>query len=404
MATNAWYKAIGIYGYTHQSFQQVGERVTLTVQHDGAELRCPHCRGMNIIKRGTVVRTWHAPPLGLRTTVVTAKVPRIECRRCCRTYVIPVPFAPPGRSDTHTFERMVLELRKSMTLKDVARHMGVSDATVRDIEKRWLGRHFSKPKLKHLKRLAIDEISIRKGHVYITLVMDLESGAVVFVGNGKGADALKPFWVRLKASHAKVEAVAMDMSAAYFRAVTLNLPDAAIVFDWFHIVKLLNDKLTAVRRDLYREATDKDQRQALKGIRWLLLKRAENLDDAKHETEHLEAALSLNGPLAMAYYLKEELACVFDERTKTAARRSLKQWIRLARATGLSQLRSFAKTMESYTEQIISWFDYRISSGPMEGTNNKIKTMKRQAYGYRDQEYFKLKILAIHESTYRLIG
>lgn len=404
MATNAWYKAIGIYGYTHQSFYQAGGSITLTVQHDGADLRCPHCRGTNIIKRGTISRTWHAPPLALHTVVVTAKVPRIECRRCCRTFVIPVPFAPPGRSYTHSFERMVLELRKSMTLKDVARHMGVSDATVRDIEKRWLGRHFAKPKLKHLKRLAIDEISIRKGHVYITLVMDLESGAVVFVGNGKGADALKPFWVRLKASHAKVEAVAMDMSAAYFRAVTINLPEAVIVFDWFHIVKLLNEKLTAVRRDLYNKATDKDQRQVLKGIRWLLLKRAVNLDDDKNETEHLEAALSLNAPLAIAYYLKEELAWIFDEPTKAAARRSLKDWILLARASDLSQLQSFAKTMETYMEQILSWFDFRISSGPMEGTNNKIKTMKRQAYGYRDQEYFKLKILAIHQSTYRLIG
>lgn len=404
MATNAWYKAIGIYGYTHQSFYQAGGSITLTVQHDGADLQCPHCRGTNIIKRGTISRTWHAPPLALHTVVVTAKVPRIECRRCCRTFVVPVPFAPPGRSYTHSFERMVLELRKSMTLKDVARHMGVSDATVRDIEKRWLGRHFAKPKLKHLKRLAIDEISIRKGHVYITLVMDLESGAVVFVGNGKGADALKPFWVRLKASHAKVEAVAMDMSAAYIRAVTINLPKAVIVFDWFHIVKLLNEKLTAVRRDLYNKATDKDQRQVLKGIRWLLLKRAVNLDDDKNETDHLEAALSLNAPLAIAYYLKEELAWIFDEPTKTAARRSLKDWILLARASDLSQLQSFAKTMETYMEQILSWFDFRISSGPMEGTNNKIKTMKRQAYGYRDQEYFKLKILAIHQSTYRLIG
>lgn len=115
---------------------------------------------------------------------------------------------------------MVLELRRCMTLKDVARHMGVSDWTVRDIEKRWLGRRFKKPKLKHLKRLAIDEISIRKGHVYITLVLDLDSGAVVFVGDGKGADALNPFWKRLKASHAKVEAVAMDLSAAYRLAVS----------------------------------------------------------------------------------------------------------------------------------------------------------------------------------------
>jgi transposase len=299
---------------------------------------------------------------------------------------------------------MVLELRRSMTLKDVARHMGVSDWTVRDIEKRWLGRRFKKPKLKHLKRLAIDEISIRKGHVYITLVLDLESGAVVFVGDGKGADALNPFWKRLKASHAKVEAVAMDLSAAYRLAVTTHLPEAAIVFDWFHIVKLLNDKLTALRRDLYRNATDKEQRQVLKGIRWLIIKRSENLNDDKDESERLDEALSLNAPLALAYYLKEELEWVFQENTKARARRFLEDWIERARATGLSQLKTFAKTLETHAEGILSWFDHPISTGPLEGTNNKIKTMKRQAYGYRDQEYFKLRILAIHESSYRLIG
>ena len=258
--------------------------------------------------------------------------------------------------------------------------------------------------MKHLKRLAIDEISIRKGHVYITLVLDLESGAVVFVGDGKGADALNPFWKRLKASHAKVEAVAMDLSAAYRLAVTTHLPEAAIVFDWFHIVKLLNDKLTALRRDLYRNATDKEQRQVLKGIRWLIIKRSENLDDDKNESQRLDEALSLNAPLALAYYLKEELAWMFEERTKARARRFLEDWIGRARATGLSQLKTFAKTLETHAEGILSWFDHPISTGPLEGTNNKIKTMKRQAYGYRDQEYFKLRILAIHESSYRLIG
>ena len=140
--------------------------------------------------------------------------------------------------------------------------------------------------------------------------------------------------------------------------------------------------------------------QLAEGDHHLIPARSQN----KNETEHLEAALSLNAPLAMAYYLKEELACVFDEPTNTAARRSLKDWIRLARASGLSQLQSFANTMEIYTEQIVSWYDFRISSGPMEGTNNKIKTMKRQAYGYRDQEYFTLKVPAIHQSTCRLFG
>jgi transposase len=404
MGTNAWYQALGIYGYRHQSYRQADGVISLTVAHHGAELRCPHCNGTNIIRRGFIHRVWHAPPVGLHPVVVSGQVPRVECRRCNSTHVVPVPFASPGRSYTHSFERMVLELRRSMTLKDVARHMGVSDWTVRDIEKRWLGRRFKKPKLKHLKRLAIDEISIRKGHVYITLVLDLESGAVVFVGDGKGADALNPFWKRLKASHAKVEAVAMDLSAAYRLAVTTHLPEAAIVFDWFHIVKLLNDKLTALRRDLYRNATDKEQRQVLKGIRWLIIKRSENLNDDKDESERLDEALSLNAPLALAYYLKEELEWVFQENTKARARRFLEDWIERARATGLSQLKTFAKTLETHAEGILSWFDHPISTGPLEGTNNKIKTMKRQAYGYRDQEYFKLRILAIHESSYRLIG
>lgn len=404
MATNAWYQALGIYGYRHQSYRQSDGVISLTVVHNGSELRCPHCNGTSIIRRGFISRVWHAPPVGLHPVVVSAQVPRVECRGCNSTHVVPVRFATPGRSYTHSFERMVLELRRCMTLKDVARHMGVSDWTVRDIEKRWLGRRFKKPKLKHLKRLAIDEISIRKGHVYITLVLDLDSGAVVFVGDGKGADALNPFWKRLKASHAKVEAVAMDLSAAYHLAVTTHLPEATIVFDWFHIVKLLNDKLTALRRDLYRNATDKEQRQVLKGIRWLIIKRSENLDDDKDESQRLDEALSLNAPLALAYYLKEELEWVFEERTKARARRFLEDWIERARATGLSQLKTFAKTLETHAEGILSWFDHPISTGPLEGTNNKIKTMKREAYGYRDQEYFKLRILAIHESSYRLIG
>lgn len=291
-----------------------------------------------------------------------------------------------------------------MTLKDVARHLGVSDWMVRDIEKRWLGKHFAKPRLRDLRHIAIDEISTKKGHKYLTIVMDLESGAVVFVGDGKGADALSPFWKRLKASHAKVEAVAIDMSAAYYQAVSDHLPDAAIVFDWFHIVKLLNDKLSQLRRDLYREATDQLQKKVLKGIRWLLLKRSENLDDQRNESERLNAALQLNEPLATAYYLKEYLQQLWDHKTRTAANRFLDDWIGLAEASGIRVLKTFARTLARYRTGILAWYDHPISTGPLEGTNNKIKTLKRQAYGFRDQQYFKLKIMALHHSRLELIG
>ncbi len=404
MSTSVLYRALGIRGYKHQSIRDQGGGITLRVRHDGTELKCPQCGGSNISRRGTVPRRWSALPIGNRPVTVFANVPRIECHDCETEPVVPVPFADSRRSYTRSFERLVLDLRQSMTLRDVARHLNISDWMVRDIEKRWLGKHFAKPPLKGLRHIAIDEISTKKGHKYLTVVMDLQSGAVVFVGDGKGADALNPFWTSLKASHAKVEAVAIDMSAAYYQAVTQNLPEAAIVFDWFHIVKLLNDKLSQLRRDLYREATDQLQREVLKGIRWLLLKRSENLDEDRNELERLRAALKLNESLAAAYYLKEDLRLLWEEPTKQAASRFLDDWIRMAEATGIRVLKSFARTLARYRRGILAWYDYPISTSPLEGTNNKIKTLKRQAYGFRDQKYFKLKIMAIHHSRFELIG
>ena len=117
----------------------------------------------------------------------------------------------------------------------------------------------------------------------MTLVLNLRSGAVVFVGDGKGAEALTAFWKRLRASHAKVKAVATDMCKAYIKAVRENLPRAVHVFDHFHVIKLYNEKLSAFRRELFRTLTDEPERKILKGTRWLLLKNPENLDAAQRE-------------------------------------------------------------------------------------------------------------------------
>ena len=118
---------------------------------------------------------------------------------------VKVPFADPRRTYTHAFERYALELSSFTTIQDVARHLDVSWDIIKDIQKRNLRRQFRKPKLKNLKEIAIDEVAIGKGHRYFTLVLDLRTGAVVFVGDGKGAEALMPFWKRLRAAHAKVE-------------------------------------------------------------------------------------------------------------------------------------------------------------------------------------------------------
>ncbi len=131
-----------------------------------------------------------------------------------------------------------------MTLLDVACPLEMGWDCVKGIFKRHLARRYATPKLGRLKYIAIDEVTVRKGHKYLTLVMDLRTGAVVFVGEGKGAEALMPFWERLRRTHAKIAAVATDMSAAYIGAVAENLPGAALVLDHFHVVKLMNYKLS----------------------------------------------------------------------------------------------------------------------------------------------------------------
>ncbi len=238
----------------------------------------------------------------------------------------------------------------------------------------------------------------------MTVVLDLQSGAIVHVGEGKGGDALEPFWKRLKASHARIEAVATDMSQAYISAVRQYLPKAALVFDRFHIMKLFNDRLSGLRRDLYREATVGLQKDVLKGIRWLLLKNWENLDEDKNESERLQEALDLNQSLATAYYMKDELRLLWEQDEVWEAQELLADWCARARASGIRMLQRFANTLAGHRSGILAWYRYPISTGPLEGTNNKITTLKRQAYGYRDQEYFRLKLFALHLSHYELIG
>ena len=146
------------------------------------------------------------------------------------------------------------------------------------------------------------------------------------------------------------------------------------------------------------------QKKVLKGVRWLLLKRPENLDPTRREPERLAEALRLNEPLAIAYHLKDQLHEIWEQDDQETAQALLLDWIAYAESSGLRMLRKFARTLRFHAFGILAWYDYPISTGPLEGTNNKIKTMKRQAYGFRDPEFLRLKILAIHRTTYALVG
>ncbi len=404
MSTSILYHGFGIVGYRYVKTRYQGKAIIFTICHRRERLYCPVCRSRNVTLRGKTTRRFRTFPVGFKVIFLELEVQRVGCLECRRVRQVSLGFADPRFTYTHAFERYALELSKNMTIQDVARHLSVSWDVIKDIQKRDLTKRFAKPGLKHLKTIAIDEIAVRKGHQYLTVVMDMDSGAIVFVGNGKGADALDPFWKRLKRAQADIQAVAMDMSPAYTSAVSANLPKAAIVFDHFHVIKLFNDQLSNLRRELYHEAKDVLQKKVLKGTRWLLLKNPENLNAAKAEKDRLKEALQLNHPLSCAYYLKEDLRQIWFQKSKDRAHRVLADWVKRAETSGIKMLVKFSKTIASFRSGILAYYDYRISSGALEGTNNKIKTMKRMAYGFRDMEFFKLKIMAIHETKYALVG
>jgi transposase len=404
MSTSLLYHGLGIRGYHYVKTLYEEGGIVFVIEQPRDTYSCSKCGSEKVTSQGTISRQWRCVPWGHKPVFVRFAVPRLKCWSCHHTRQAAVSFADPKKHYTKSFARYVLELSQFMTLKDVALHLGLSWDTVKDIQKKRLTMQYAKPKLKHLRQIAIDEISIGKGHRYITLVLDLESGAVVFVGQGKSAAALDPFWVRLRASHARIEAVATDMSPAYIAAVLEHLPKAVHVFDRFHVVKLFNHELSELRRELYREATELLQKQVLKGTRWLLLKNPENLNEDRLESKRLKEALELNQSLATAYYLKEDLRQFWNQKTYFKAKRFLERWCKRAEASGIRRLQKLAKTIRGHRSGLLNWYLYPISTGPLEGTNTKLRVMQRQAYGFRDKEYFQLKIYQLHETRHALVG
>jgi transposase len=404
MSVTLLYQGFYLQGYTLKKLSGEEHCLFLELEPQPHRVCCSECHSMNVIRRGHTTRTWRHLPIGKHCTWVQITVPRVECRDCGVVRQIHLGFAEPRYTYTRAFERYVLELSRYMVPQDISLHLGVSWDIVKDIQKRHLQTRYAKPRLKNTRRIAIDEICIGRGFRFLTIVLDLDSGAIVFVGNGKNAESLAPFWRRLRASRAKIKAVAMDMSKAYRSAVEEHLPTAAIVFDRFHVMKLMNEKLTQLRRELYRQATGSLHQDVLKGTRWLLLKNHENLDPVKGEPRRLQQALKLNESLATAYYLKEDLRQLWEQPSQKAARLKLLDWYHQAMASGVRVLQVMARTLLSHQAGLLAWYDHPISTGPLEGVNNKIKTMQRQHYGLRDQEFQRLKLYQLHETKYALVG
>jgi transposase len=399
MSTQALYHLFHIRGYSYVETSRQGTGTVVRIQPQRGQLRCSACASHDVVCSGSVLRRLRHVPCGTWPVWLEVAVPRLLCGACGRLRQLRLSFASARVGYTRAFARFIVTLAQSMSLLAVARFLRVNWDLVKGIVKRHLHRRFGRPPLGQVRRLAIDEINLGRKIGFWTIVMDLDSGAVLYVAEGRKGAALEPFWRRLRASGARIEAVATDMAHSYIHAVRQNLPEAVLVLDRFHVVKLYKEGLDQLRRSEIRRASN-ERRKVLAGTRWILLKRADHLDPARGEPTRLQRALEVNQRLMVAYYLGEDLNQLWQQETRLAAESFLSDWIESAYSSGISQLQRIAKTLSRHSAQLLNWADHQISTSPLESANGRIRLLQRRAYGFRDKEFLALSIYAMHERIY----
>jgi len=288
-----------------------------------------------------------------------------------------------------------------MTVRDVAEHTRLHWATVKAIDRKRLRRNVPRDAdLRKLRYIGVDEVSVRRGHRYLTTVVDLETGRVVFVGEGRRTDSLEPFIRRLKRIGVELRAVAMDMWKPFAKAVRRYYRRLPLVYDVFHILADFSRTLNEIRVDEYTRLKG-NLSHLIKGARYLLLRGQETLSISARQK--LEQLLRINRPISLAYVLKEDLRRLWTLPSQDQALSFLADWIAKALSSGVVPLRRFARKLRRHAEGILNHYLFPISTARVEGINNQIKVIKRKAFGYRDLSYFKLKIYNLHTLRYPFV-
>lgn len=386
------------------------------------DVRCPHCQG-EVYADGYGHTTLKDMPVWYgMAQELTFLSHRYECTRCGKKFTEDVPLRHPGTKVTERAARWIQAmLRFKVSIRSIQKLTGIHWETIRnlhlEIMENTLEQHKAELKASGYrpKFLAVDEFSIRKGHTYATCVMDLETGEVLWVGEGRSKDDFEQFFKETEPDFlTDVMAVAMDMNASYHLVVKKHMPQVQIVYDRYHMqAQFGKDVLGAVRlsearahkerslavketiahlqgeeRKRAKEEARQEQQQysEMKKLRWTLLTKADSLSESK--AAHLAEILDSHSTLAVCYAMKEEMCSLFDLRDPVAAEIGWKKWFAAAKESGIPALVKFAELKEKRIDGLIAHATYPISTGKLEGFNNKIKVAKRLAYGYRDNHFF----------------
>jgi transposase len=340
--------------------------------HCGGCLR--RCRRVHDRRR----RQWRHLDMAGMECHLEAVVRRVKCTRCGVTTEL-VPWAEHASGFTRDFETTLAYLAQHADQTTVCTTMRVAWTTVGRVASRVVERELREDPLEGLTRIGIDELSYRRHHEYITIITDHVRGRVVWAAPGKNADTVRGFFATLGKERAeRIEAVTIDMSQAYATAVREACPNAAIIYDRFHVQRLAHDALDRVRREQWR-AADVDDKRAIKGTRFALQKRAWNMSDV--DEGKLRDVQRTNRPLYRAYLLKETLAAILDGGQVNVARDRLLEWVAWAQRSKLAPFRRAAKTIKHHIEGIVAYVQTGLSNARSEGMNGKVRTITRRSFG-----------------------
>jgi transposase len=319
---------------------------------------------------------------------ILLKTYRIICKGCYRG-MEKLDFILPGERFTEKFANHIYELCEKMTLKDAAKECMINWRTAKRIDKKKLKERFKDLKRVSPKRIGIDEIAHEKGHKYLTIVRDLDKG-VIWVGIGRKKETLDEFFKELGEKKCKnIYVAVIDMWDPYIKSIKENT-NADIIFDKFHVAKKINEVVDEIRKKEFSKAS-KEERINMKHKRFLLLYRNKNLD--KEQKKNLNELMKQNKKLYESYLLKEQILGIFDRRQENIALERLKSWEKNVKKVKIGEFSKLLKTLKRYKYGIENYFRHHVTNGASEGYNNKINIIKRRAYGFKDLEYFKLKIL-----------
>lgn len=343
----------------------------------GSRFTCPTCGAANCPAYDTERKTWRHLNFFQHQAYLTARVPRVRCETC-GIKTVSVPWARPDSGFTLLFEAMVMTMVSAMPVKAVARMVGEHDTRLWRVVHHYVEQARARADASGVTQVAIDETAARRGHDYITLFVDIDQARVLFATEGRDATTIAAFADDLAAHGGDPETigeVCIDMSPAFIKGVGESLPNAAITFDKFHAVKIINDAV-----DLVRRAEQKGQ-GLLRGTRYIWLRNPDTLSDRQKAT--LEALPTRHLKTARAYQIRLAFQDLYDQPTVEAGAGFLKKWYFWATHSRLEPVIDAAYTIKRHWDGILRWFDSKIANGLIEGINSMVQAAKAKARGYR---------------------